>query len=156
MPYFVGKLVELPLTTTQDYALFHFLRESSLEHWKRQIELIRQNHGLIHILVHPDYILEKWGQGVYLQLLRHMADLRDHQNVWTALPHDVNAWWRIRNNLRLVHDGSQWRIQGPGNERARVAFACLDGDTITYRLQGDKTSAGSRQQAAGKAQCAKR
>lgn len=135
MPYFVGKLVELPLTTTQDYALFHYLRESSPALWRRQIELIRQSHGLIHILVHPDYIMKKSTQEVYLQLLRHVADLRDHQNVWVALSGDVNVWWRIRNNLRLVHDGSRWRIQGAGSGRARIAFACLEGDTITYRVE---------------------
>jgi len=149
LPYSIGRLIELPLTTTQDYALFHLLRESSLELWQRQIEMIRQNHGLIHILVHPDYIMERWTQGLYLQLLRHVADLRDHQNVWMALPGEVNAWWRMRSELRLLHDGSQWRVQGAGSERARIAFACLEGDTITYRLQGDEGSA-------GKAQCAKR
>jgi hypothetical protein len=149
LPYSVGKLIELPLTTTQDYALFHYLREFSTELWQRQIESIRHNHGLISILVHPDYLVEKRTQEVYIQLLRHVADLRDHQNVWVALPGDVNAWWRTRNDLRLVQDGSGWRIDGKGRERARIAFAILDGDAITYQIQGDETSAGSRQQAAG-------
>ena len=143
LPYAVGELIELPLTTIQDYALFHFLRESSPELWQRQIEIIRQHHGLIHILVHPDYIREKWAQAVYLQLLRHVSDLRDRQNVWAALPGEVNAWWRTRSNLCLVHDGSRWRIHGAGSERARIAFACLEGDTITYRIQRDGSQAGS-------------
>jgi hypothetical protein len=149
LPYSIGKLIELPLTVTQDYAVFHFLRDFSLELWKRQIEIIWQNHGLISILVHPDYIIEKQPAGVYLQLLRYIAELRDRQNVWIPLPREVNDWWRTRNNLRLVHDGSRWSIQGAGSERARIAFACLDGDTVTYRVQGDRGLAGSGQLAAG-------
>lgn len=35
MPYFVGTLLELPLTTTQDYSLFHILGQYSLSLWKQ-------------------------------------------------------------------------------------------------------------------------
>jgi hypothetical protein len=140
-PYAVGKLIELPLTTTQDYALFHFLGKFSIDLWQRQIEIIRQNHGLISILVHPDYIIEKRPQEVYLQLLRHVADLRDRHNVWIALPREVNTWWRTRSSLRLVPNGAGWKIEGEVHERARVAHACLDGDAITYRVEGAKREA---------------
>jgi hypothetical protein len=34
MPYFIGDLVELPLTTTQDYSLFHILGDHSLDLWR--------------------------------------------------------------------------------------------------------------------------
>src|SRR5207249_4000541 len=30
MPYFVGKILELPVTTTQDYTLFHILNDYSI------------------------------------------------------------------------------------------------------------------------------
>lgn len=137
MPYFIGNLVELPLTTTQDYALFNFLREYSPELWKLQIALIRQNHGLISILVHPDYVIEKRREsGVYLGLLRYIAELRDSRNVWISTPGEVNAWWRIRNGLRLVEDEAQWRIEGAESERARIAYACLDDDTVSYQVEG--------------------
>src|SRR5206468_5041667 len=36
MPYFIKDVLELPLTTTQDYALFFILRETSIDLWKRQ------------------------------------------------------------------------------------------------------------------------
>ena len=57
MPYFVGKLVELPVTVTQDYSLFHILNDYSINLWKQQIELVLENHGLINVIVHPDYSL---------------------------------------------------------------------------------------------------
>jgi len=133
-PYFIGHLLELPSTTTQDYALFHFLREYSLDLWQRQIAVIRQHHGLISILVHPDYILETRAQEVYIRLLRFLAALRDQENVWIATPASVNEWWRTRSALTLTPDGSGWRIQGPGSERARIAFARLEGDRIVYEI----------------------
>lgn len=145
-PYFIGHLLELPLTTTQDYALFHFLGKYSVDLWKRQIELIREKHGLISILVHPDYILEKREQDIYLQLLRYLDRLRVERNVWITTPTKVNEWWRIRSKLSLIRDGSGWRIEGPRSERARLAYARLEGDTVTYEIP---TAAAIGQEASG-------
>ena len=133
-PYFIGRLLELPLTTTQDYALFHFLNEYSLDVWERQIALIRQKHGLISILIHPDYILKTKEQETYLQLLRYLDKLRLTENVWITTPADLNLWWRARSKLSLIRDGSEWRIKGAGSERARVAYARRNGDTISYEI----------------------
>ena len=36
LPYFVGKILELPVTTTQDYSLFHILNDYSMRLWKEQ------------------------------------------------------------------------------------------------------------------------
>jgi hypothetical protein len=145
-PHFIGPLLEMPLTTTQDYALFHFLKDCSLDLWKRQIALIRQKHGLIHILIHPDYILKKREQETYLQLLRYLDRLRRTENVWITTPAELNNWWRARNKLSLIHDGSEWRITGAGSERARLAYARLQDGTIRYEIP---TSPASLQLAAG-------
>src|SRR4030095_13902574 len=58
MPYFVGDILELPLTTLQDYSLFHILDDYSLTLWQRQIASIREQHGLITFLAHPDYLVD--------------------------------------------------------------------------------------------------
>jgi len=134
-PYFIGKLVELPLTTSQDYTLFHYLQQHSLDLWKKQIEMIRRNHGLISILVHPDYVIEEKQQSVYRQLLHYVATLREQDNVWVAKPKEVNRWWRTRNELSVMRDGDTWRIKGKGSERARLAFAHLNGDEIKYEIE---------------------
>ena len=57
MPYFLGNLLELPVTTTQDYTLFNILNDYSTNLWERQIELIMEKHGLMSFVVHPDYIM---------------------------------------------------------------------------------------------------
>ena len=42
MPFFVGKILELPLTTTQDYSLFYIINDHSLDFWRMQLDLIRK------------------------------------------------------------------------------------------------------------------
>ena len=99
MPYFIGKIVELPLTCTQDYTLFQILNDYSIDLWKEQIALVRENHGLISFIVHPDYIMEQRAQDTYKALLGHLARLRTEGGIWTALPRDVANWWRQRSQM---------------------------------------------------------
>jgi hypothetical protein len=54
-PYFIGGILELPVTTTQDHSLFHILREHRIDLWKTQANLIMEKHGLLSFLTHPDY-----------------------------------------------------------------------------------------------------
>ena len=58
MPYFVGDILELPLTTTQDYSLFHILGEYSTALWKEQIELlaVEERPDQLH---HPSRLSER-------------------------------------------------------------------------------------------------
>ena len=132
MPYFVGDILELPLTTTQDYSLFHIMGEYSTRLWKQQIDLILAAHGLVSFITHPDYIVEKRARTVYLDLLAHLDTLRNDRGVWMALPGEVDDWWRSRNQMRLVRSGRGWRIEGPDAERARIAYASLDGAGVVY------------------------
>jgi hypothetical protein len=140
LPFFVGKILELPVTTTQDYSLFHILNKYSIELWKEQIDLIREKHGLISFIVHPDYIIASKARGVYTQLLEYLSDIRSRGETWMALPREVAAWWRLRSKLTLVKNGNSWHIDGEGSERARLAYAILDGDTVTYELDQARSS----------------
>jgi hypothetical protein len=133
MPYFVGRVLELPLTTTEDYSLFHMMGDYSLDVWKKQIEMIRHRHGLISILTHPDYVIEPRAQRVFRDLLEQLSRLRSEAGVWTTLPRDVDAWWRSRSQMTLVRDGGSWRIEGRDSDRAEVAFARLEGGHLIYR-----------------------
>jgi hypothetical protein len=134
LPYFIGDMLELPLTTIQDYSLFNIVQSRSTQLWERQMGVIRARHGLISFIVHPDYVNEPWSSAVYERLLDRIAVLRDDEGVWVALPREVDDWWRARRDMRLVEDVGGWRIQGPQAQRAALAFATLDGDRIVYRL----------------------
>ena len=134
MPYFVGKILELPLTTTQDYSLFHILGEYSIARWMAQIDLIRSMNGFISFIAHPDYLIDRRARNVYSGLLAHLAQLRDHEGLWMALPGQVDEWWRDRSRMTLAPYGNSWKIQGPGSDRARLAYATLEGDRVVYHL----------------------
>jgi len=134
MPYFVGDILELPLTTVQDYSLLHVIGDYSIDLWRRQIDLILAEHGLISFIVHPDYVNTKRENEVYVQLLAHLNRLRAQRKLWVAPPGDIERWWRQRQAMRLVPDGAGWRVGGDGSCRARVAYASLDGDRVVYEV----------------------
>ena len=135
MPYFVGNILELPLTMAQDYSLFHILGDYSTDLWKEQSRIITEHHGLISVITHPDYLIGHRERAVYHALLRHLTELRDRHGVWMALPGEINRWWRNRHKMTLTPSGGGWRIEGPDSDRARVAYAALDGDRLVYTLQ---------------------
>ena len=134
MPYFVGKILELPLTTSQDYSIFHILNDYTIDLWKTQIELVRRKNGLLSFIAHPDYLIDRRSREVYETLLVYLRRIVDRDSIWATLPGEVDRWWRARAEMTLVEDGAGWRIVGPESRRARVAYASLDGDRIVYSL----------------------
>jgi hypothetical protein len=137
MPYFIDDMVELPLTTIQDYSLFQILGDYSTKVWKKQIELILERNGLVTVLTHPDYLIEKRARAVYVELLDYLRDLRDRRYVWFPLPGDVERWWRSRNQMRLVRRARKWEIEGPDSDRARIAFATMSDNRLVYEWSTD-------------------
>jgi len=142
LPFYVGPTLELPVTTTQDYSLFHILNDYSLDVWKAQMSSIRRHHGLASFIVHPDYIRESRAHSTYLALLDHFDELRSTGNTWFALPSEINGWWRSRNQMTLIRNGSGWAVEGPDKERARVAYAMLDGNRVVFTVSRQSSSFG--------------
>lgn len=141
LPYSLpGGMTELPLTTVQDYTLFHMLDDYSITLWQRQMDLILKGNGLMSFIVHPDYVSSSREQNVYRQLLGELERARAERNVWIALAGEVDRWWRQRDQLRLVPSGHKWTIEGPGAERATIAYARLDGERLVYELPSEDRS----------------
>src|SRR5438093_4486898 len=134
MPYFIGNLVELPLTMTQDWALFYILRDRSIKLWKRQIGLITEKHSLVSFNVHTDYLISESCSDVHRQFLATLVQVRADQEAWFALPGEVDRWWRDRRQMRIVTDGGRLAVAGPSSERAVVAYACLQNGQILYEV----------------------
>jgi len=87
-------------------------------------------------ITHPDYLREYRARLAYQELLAHLARLRLDGTIWCALPREVDQWWRERSQMRLRRHNAGWQIEGPGHERARLAYAYLDGDRLCYSLEG--------------------
>jgi len=134
MPYFLGDILELPVTTTQDYTLFYILNDFSIDLWKKQIEIIMEKHGLISFIVHPDYVVRAPERAIYEGLLGFLSRLREEKGVWATTPGEVNRWWRQRAEMRLVENGGSWQIEGHGKERARIAYASEKHGRLVFSL----------------------
>jgi hypothetical protein len=145
-PYFVGDILELPLTTTQDYPLFNIIRTNPMEMWTKQVDLIAARHGLISFIVHPDYIMEPDKQEMYRELLLLLKRYNTEKNVWLALPGEVDQWWRDRAEMNLECKDGEWLVRGKSSHRARVAYATLENGKLSYVVPGkNKELTASRQ-----------
>jgi len=136
-PYFIGKILEIPVVATQDYTLFNILRQYSMDLWEQQIDLILEQNGLISFIVHPDYLLDKRARDIYSALLARLAQLRQESKMWIPLPREVNDWWRSRNEMRIIKEGTGWRVEGPQKNRARIAFARLEANRVVYTFDSE-------------------
>jgi hypothetical protein len=134
MPYFIGEILELPVTTIQDYTLFHLLGQRSIDLWKAQVDLIFERNGLAHFIVHPDYIRDRDTLAVYLDLLAYLRELRQKTPIWVALPSEIDSWWRLRGGMSVMKHGDSWQVEGEGAERASVAIAQIVDDKLVYEL----------------------
>jgi len=133
-PFFNGKLLELPVTMTQDYTLFHILKDYSIDLWKEQIGAIRKRHGLIQVIIHPDYIIKERERNTYSELLKYLDEFRASGETWIALPSEVAIWWRQRSKMRLVNRDGALHIEGEGKHRARIAYAILVDGKLAYEI----------------------
>ena len=135
MPYFLGDILELPVTTVQDYTLFYILDDYAINLWKAQAELIMEKHGLLSFIIHPDYVVRPREQSIFKELLAYLVRLKEEKGVWTTTPSEVNRWWRQRAEMRLVEQDGKWRIEGTGNERARIAYASEKDGRLIFKVQ---------------------
>jgi hypothetical protein len=134
MPYFVGKILELPLTLAQDYSVFHIMNDYSIDLWKQQLALLRRRNGLMSFITHPDYLIDRRARNVYESLLDFLREIIAQEKIWNACCGEVDRWWRARSQMKLIPRGDGWEIVGPEKERARLAYAVLDGDHLVYQL----------------------
>jgi len=131
-PYFIGNVLELPLTTIQDYPLYNILRSDPMEMWAKQMEMIAGRHGMASFIIHPDYMIKVERQALYRKLLGLLGTYRAERKMWLALPGEVDRWWRQRDGMMLVRENGTWVIQGEGSERASIAYARVENGKLRF------------------------
>ena len=136
MPYFIGDVLELPLTVTQDYSLLHMLQMDTIDLWRQEISLLKQRNGLISLVSHPDYLIDKKSRAVYVALLSYVQEVVSREKIWAPLPGEVDRWWRARSQMQLVRKGNEWAIEGPDKSRACIAYATVADGRIEYEIEG--------------------
>jgi len=120
LPYFNQEMVELPITMAQDHTLFAILQNPEAGTWLRKARLLRERHGMVLILTHPDYAGDRRIVDGYRSLLEEFSE---DDTVWHALPRDVATWWRNRAASTLREGAGGWQIAGPAAAGGRVRFA---------------------------------
>jgi hypothetical protein len=68
-----------------------------------------------------------------------LSELRKREDLWFALPRDIDDWWRARNQMSLVKDGDSWRIVGEGADRAVLAYAKAVDGQLVYEIPDTST-----------------
>jgi len=132
LPFLLGDLVELPVTLVQDHTLWEILERDSIDLWTDKARWIARNHGLINLIVHPDYVVRPERLELYDRFLGYLRGLLDAQAGWHALPRDVARWWKRRADLSLeTVDGVPAVASANAADReASVAWVREDGGRI--------------------------
>ena len=79
-------------------------------------------------------LLEKKAQGAYRKLLMFLCELGREHRIWFAVPGEIDRWWRARHQMRVVGREGDWRIEGEGAERAKLAFAQRVDERLEYEI----------------------
>lgn len=130
-PFFIGNIVELPLTMTQDNTLFNVLRQLDISAWTSKADWIREKGGLVLLDTHPDYLVTDEYIKRYDQFLEFMAG---HQQMWYALPRDIARWWRDRDASVLRKRNGVLTIEGPIAGRAAIIETKLQDRILKHRF----------------------
>lgn len=96
-----GGYIEIPYTLPQDFLLFILMKEKTINIWKKKIDWIVQNNGLVQFDVHPDYLnfsgkgnkLEEFSIEIYIELLSYIKDKYNNQ-YWLTLPNNLAKFWK--------------------------------------------------------------
>ena len=126
-PYFLGSMVELPLTMPQDHTLYEILGHTDLGVWDQKADWLERVGGLVLVNVHPDYMTTDRRLRQYEDFLLRM---KQRANMWHALPKEIARWWRDRDASTLEIRNGEPAITGPVAGRAAVVPLMLDTDGI--------------------------
>ncbi|MFZ4790767.1 MAG: hypothetical protein ACOYMW_07735 [Candidatus Competibacteraceae bacterium] len=126
-PYFLGNMVELPLTMPQDHTLYEILKHPDLALWHVKVAWLQKVEGLVLINVHPDYMMS---DGRLQQYEEFLSWMKEQRGMWHALPRDISRWWRDRDRSNLVASGGTWEVEEPAAARASVLRVYIRGNSI--------------------------
>ncbi len=126
-PYFLGNMVELPLSLPQDHTLYEILRQNDIHAWQEKVEWIELHEGIAVLNVHPDYMIEDARLSLYRDFLLHM---KTRLGMWHVQPREAAGWWRDRQASALHSRNQRYCVDGPAADRATIVRSVLLDGTI--------------------------
>jgi len=112
-PFFIGGLVELPITLGRDHTLISLLRRNPLSTWSLKAHWIASAGGMILLATEAKFLSVESYFAAYQDLLAELSEF----DAWRALPSEVAAWWRHRNRTSLLISQSNPLLAGPDVHR---------------------------------------
>ena len=88
--------VELPYSLPQDFTLFILMEEKTIDIWKKKLDWIAENGGMILLITHPDYMcmddhsmrFDEYPVQYYRDLLVYVRDTYKGK-YWNVVPRDI-------------------------------------------------------------------
>lgn len=103
-----GGFAELPYTLPQDFTLFILMNMKDCGLWKKKLDWIVENEGMVLINTHPDYMYfnnneygkEKYSVQIYRDFLEYVAEKYEGQ-YWNALPRKIASFVKSINTVNM-------------------------------------------------------
>jgi len=106
--------VEMPYTLPQDFTLFVLLKEKTIDIWRKKLDWVVEQGGMVLLNTHPDYMnfkgkndrYDAYPVGYYINFLDHIRTAYKDQ-YWNVLPKDLAGYFagQFHNrNQRFHHD----------------------------------------------------
>ncbi len=109
--------VELPYTLVQDLNLFQVLREPNTDIWKRKVDWIAEQGGMVLLNTHPDYMCfegkpdrDEYPVSRYAEFLNYVREKYEGA-YWAALPREVAKYY-CDNDSAAFTEYSQENMHG--------------------------------------------
>lgn len=114
-----GGYVTLPYTLPQDSTVFLLLKNSNIDIWKKKMDWVAENGGMVLLDSHPDYIAfegdkqtyKTYPVARYAEFLTHVKRRYDGC-YWHALPHQVAEYAKSE----LLRDRATGQILAANNK----------------------------------------
>ena len=105
--------VELPYTLPQDFTLFIMMGEKNIDIWKKKLDWIAENGGMVLLNTHPDYMsfdkdktrFDQYPAAFYEELLNYINEKYEGQ-YWQPLPREMAQF--CKNNTVNKFEKYKW------------------------------------------------
>lgn len=124
--------VELPYTLPQDFLLFILMKEKNIDIWKKKVDWIAENGGMVLIDTHPDYMNfsdndnseEQYPAGYYKEFLKYVKTKYEGQ-YWHALAQDVASYYNGKQKIQTVLSVNPKTLPSTASCAPRPINACM-------------------------------